>query len=141
MKIDEKKIEERVGKLRASHDELTHLIKSDPDAALKLIDKARGQLYELVSAYDDMLQSKSGKNELVFEELILYKAVRDAVAALDGSKIDVKTCFNGSHEEACTEFGVDASDEAKRATYKMYMKVFTSVLEALANWDSETWNR
>jgi hypothetical protein len=81
------------------------------------------------------------KVQLVFEELILHKAVRDAVAALNGPTMDVKTCFKNSHEEACTEFGVDASNEAKKVTYKMYMKVFSSVVEALAIWDSETWNR
>jgi hypothetical protein len=53
----------------------------------------------------------------------------------------VKTCFDASHAEACSEFGVDASDEAKRVTYRMYMKVFASVLESLAVWDSDTWNR
>lgn len=81
------------------------------------------------------------KEQLVFEELILHKAIRDAVAILDGSAKDVKTCFQKTHEEACKEFGVEASEDAKKITYRMYMKVFASVLEALANWESETWNR
>lgn len=81
------------------------------------------------------------KEELVFEELILHKAVRDAVAILEGSIKDVKSYFKTSFDEACAESGVDSSDEAKQSTYRMYMKVFASVLEALANWDSETWNR
>lgn len=134
-------IEGRVSKLRASHDEIEHLIKSDPNAALKLLDIARDQLYQLVCAYDDVIKSVSAKNDLVFEELILHKAVRDAGAILDGASTDLKTCFKKSFEEACREFGVDASDEAKQTTRKMYMKVFASALEGLANWDSETWNR
>jgi hypothetical protein len=60
-KADEKKIELLVGKLRGSHDQLTHLIQSDPEAALKLLDKARDQLYDLVAAYDDVLQSALGR--------------------------------------------------------------------------------
>jgi hypothetical protein len=58
-KADEKKIERLVGKLRGSHDELTHLIESDPKAALRLLDKARDQLYDLVSAYDTVVKKMS----------------------------------------------------------------------------------
>ena len=58
-KADEKKIERLVGKLRASHDQLTHLIKSDPEAALKLLDKSRDQLYDLVDAYGTVLEKVS----------------------------------------------------------------------------------
>jgi hypothetical protein len=58
-KKDEKKIERLVGKLRSSHDELTHLIESDPNAALRLLDKARDQLFDLVTAYDTVLRKMS----------------------------------------------------------------------------------
>lgn len=58
-KADEEKIDRLVGKLRSSQDELTHLIKSDPEAALRLLDKARDQLYDLVSAYDAVLKKMS----------------------------------------------------------------------------------
>jgi hypothetical protein len=58
-KANEKKIERLVGKLRSSHDQLTHLIKSDPEAALKLLDKARDQLYAVVAAYDTVLKKMS----------------------------------------------------------------------------------
>ena len=58
-KVDEKKIERLVGKLRGSHDELTHLIEADPKAALRLLDKARDQLYDLVAAYDSVVKKIS----------------------------------------------------------------------------------
>jgi hypothetical protein len=58
-KADEKKIERLVLKLRASHDQLTHLIKSDPEAALDLLEKARNQLYDLVDAYGTVVEKVS----------------------------------------------------------------------------------
>jgi hypothetical protein len=57
-KADEKKIEHRVLKLRASHDELGHLIGSDPKA-LQVLETARRQLYDLVGAYDTLLKKMS----------------------------------------------------------------------------------
>ena len=77
------------------------------------------------------------KDDKVFEELILHKAVRDAVTFLDGSKENVNKRFQISFGEACNEFGVDADSEAKTCTYKMYIKVFAAVVEALAQWDFE----
>ena len=58
-KTDKKKIEQRVVNLRASHDELGHLIESGPKAALRVLDKARDQLYDLVATYDDILKKMS----------------------------------------------------------------------------------
>jgi hypothetical protein len=52
---DTEKIERCVRALRASHDELGLLIESDPKAALELLDRARNQLYDLVSAFGDTL--------------------------------------------------------------------------------------
>jgi hypothetical protein len=140
MKAHER-LADRIGILRSTHDELGHLIESDPKAAIKLLDKARDQLFEISGAYDEMLKRICGESDLVLEELVLHKAVRDAVAALEGSPTDVKSRCKTSVAEACEEYGVDASDAAKRTTCRMYMKVFASTLEALADWDSDTWNR
>ena len=51
---DSKAIEQKVVALRRTHDELQHLIESDPKAALRVLDKARNELFELVEAYERM---------------------------------------------------------------------------------------
>jgi hypothetical protein len=53
---DEKKLEQLVLKLRATHDEIGRLIKSDPNAALELLENARYDLYKLVDAYGTILE-------------------------------------------------------------------------------------
>jgi hypothetical protein len=56
IEADEKKLEQLVLKLRATHDEIGRLIESDPNAALQLLENARNELYELVDAYGTILE-------------------------------------------------------------------------------------
>jgi len=58
-KADRQKLERFVGKLRQSHDQLGPLIESKPKAALRLLEKMRDQLYDVVTAYDAVIQKSS----------------------------------------------------------------------------------
>ena len=53
-----KNIERLVGALRHTHDELGRQIGSDDTAARRLLEKARDQLFQVVSAYDGLLKKK-----------------------------------------------------------------------------------
>ena len=57
--VEKTKIAQLVGKLRASHDELGRLFESKPQEALRLLDRARDELFDLVTAYEDALDRTS----------------------------------------------------------------------------------
>ncbi len=56
--VEKTRIAQLVGKLRASHDELGRLIESKQEA-LRLLDRARDELSDLVTAYEDALDRTS----------------------------------------------------------------------------------
>jgi hypothetical protein len=71
-KADRQRLERLVGNLRQSHDRLGPLIESKPKAALRLVERMRDQLYDVVTAYDAVIE-KLSRDAL--------KAVRRAVEA------------------------------------------------------------
>jgi hypothetical protein len=58
-KVHRQKLERLVGKLRQSHDRLGALIECKPKAALRLLEKMRDQLYDVVTTYDAVIQKLS----------------------------------------------------------------------------------
>jgi hypothetical protein len=72
-KADRQKLERLVGKLRRSHDHLEPLIESKPKAVLRMAEKMRDQLYDVVSAYDAVEKIVASRKKPKAEQCVLLE--------------------------------------------------------------------